>query len=99
MPAIADIALLLRFLAHLGDHRVAGCRGKEPIDVDVAKATGEGDMLLRGQMLIAEKDDTVFAKYTADLGQFEIARRRCQIHSRYLSADIGSERRNLDMVG
>jgi hypothetical protein len=37
MPTIADIALLLRLLAHLGDHRVAGHSGKEAVDVDRAK--------------------------------------------------------------
>jgi hypothetical protein len=49
-------------------------------------------------MLIAEKDDAVFTEYAADLGQFGGARRRCQIHPRNLSADMGCERRNPHMV-
>src|SRR6202040_3038040 len=47
MPAIADIALLLRLLAHLGDRRIAGYRGEEAVDVDLAKTARERDVLLR----------------------------------------------------
>src|SRR5580692_5832985 len=62
MPAIADIALLLRLLAHLGDHRMTGHCYEEAIYVDRAKALGEPDMLLGRQSLITEEDDAVFAK-------------------------------------
>jgi hypothetical protein len=54
MPAIADIALMLRLLAHLGDHRVARRRGREAVGVDRAKGPREGDMLLRAHLLVAK---------------------------------------------
>jgi hypothetical protein len=60
MPAIADIALPLRLLAHLGDHRVARHRGKEAVDVDRAKRVHERDMLLRRQPLAAKEHDPGF---------------------------------------
>ena len=67
MPAIADIALLLRLLAHLGDHRVAGYSGKEAVDVDRAKTARKGDMLLRRQMLVVKEDDLMVEQCLADL--------------------------------
>jgi hypothetical protein len=81
MPAIADIALLLRLLAHLSDHRVAGHSGKEAVDVDRTKRAGEGDMLLRGQLLVAKEHDAVFAQCPPDLG-LALACSPCFIWSR-----------------
>ena len=98
MPAIADIALLLRLLAHLGDHRVARHSGKEAVDVDPAKAAGKGNMLLQAQLLVAEEHDTVFAKGPPDLGQFRLVDGPRQIDPGNLSADRGRERRHADMI-
>ena len=98
MPAIADIALLLRLLAHLGDHRVAGHGCKEAVDVDLAKRARERDVLLRRQLLVAKEHDPVFAQRPPDLGHSRLAERRRQIDSRNLRADMGRERRHLDMI-
>jgi hypothetical protein len=42
-------------------NRVAGHKGKEAVDIDPPKEARKGDMLLRGQMLVVEEHDTVFA--------------------------------------
>src|SRR5262249_20932509 len=47
VPAAADIPALLGFLAHLGDHRIARYSAKKAVDVDLAKASGKGEVLLR----------------------------------------------------
>ena len=67
MPAIADIALLLRLFAHLGDHRIARDRRKEAVDVDRAKTAREGHVLLRRQLLVAKEHDPVLAQRPPDL--------------------------------
>src|SRR5215469_12169153 len=54
VPAAADIAGLLRFLAHFGDHWVARHPREKAVDVDRGEALGEAHMLLRRQMLVAE---------------------------------------------
>ena len=51
---------MLRFLANLGDHRVARHSGKQAVDVDPAKAASDGDMLLRGQLRVAEEHEPVY---------------------------------------
>jgi len=68
MPPIADILALLRFLAHLGDRRIAGDGGEEPVDVDAAEAPGKAEVLLRRQLLVAEENDAVLAKRLPNLG-------------------------------
>ena len=77
MPAIADVAALLRLLAHLCDRRIGGHGREEAVDVDAAKLAGEGEMLLRGQTLVAEENDAVFAEGLADLGQRGLRQRHC----------------------
>jgi hypothetical protein len=39
---------LFRFLAHLGDHRIAGHRREKAIDVDRTETLGKGEVLFRG---------------------------------------------------
>jgi len=68
LPAIADVAALLRLLAHLGDLRIAGHGGEEAVDIDAANAASEGEVLLRRQPLVAEEDHAALTKDTADLG-------------------------------
>ena len=68
MPAIADIALLLRLLADLGNHRVARHSRKEAVDIDLANTARKGDMLLRRQPLVAKKHDSIFAQRPPELG-------------------------------
>src|SRR5208283_3427516 len=97
-PAIADVLALLRLLAHLGDHRVTGHRREKAVDVDAAKALREPQMLLRRQLLIAEKDNAVLAKGAADLGKYRLGQRRRQIDPADLGAERAGEGPHLDMV-
>ena len=62
VPAAADVGLLLRLLAHLGDFRIAVNGGEEPIDVDRRPAARELDMLLGRERLVAEEDDAMVWK-------------------------------------
>ena len=89
VPAIADVLLLLWLLTHFGDHRIAGHRRKEAVDVDAAKAAGKAEVLLRRQLLVAEENDAVLAKGVADFGQRRLCRRCRQIDV----ADLGANRR------
>ena len=79
VPAIADVAALLGFLAHLGDHRIAGHGGKETVDVDAAEAPGKGEMLLRRQLLVPEEDNAVLAERLTNLGHHRPCRPNHQI--------------------
>ena len=62
MLRAADIFLLVGFLAYFGDLRVLRDRGKKPVDDDGREGLGKGDVLFRGDVLIAEKQDSVFAQ-------------------------------------
>ena len=98
VPAIPDIAPLLRLLAHLGDHRVSGHRSKEAVDIDLAKALRKRDMLLRCQLLVAEEHDPVIPQGPPDLGHLNLARRGREIDPGNLRADKGRERRHPDVI-
>ena len=98
VPAIPDIAPLLRLLAHLGDHRVSGHRSKEAVDIDLAKALRKRDMLLRCQLLVAEEHDPVIPQGSPDLGYLNLPRRGREIDPGNLRADKGRERRHPDVI-
>jgi len=89
---------LLRFLAHLGDHRIAGHRGEEAVDVNRRKALGKSDVLFRREVLVAEKDDAVFAERAADLGEGFSGDRPVQIDPVDLCADICRHRLDPDLL-
>jgi len=69
VPAAADVARLPGFLSHFGNHRIAGDGGEKAVDVDRRKTLGKGDVLLRGETLISEEDDAIFAERAEDLGK------------------------------
>src|ERR1700756_3478518 len=98
MPAIADIALLLRLLAHLGDHRIARHRCKEAVDVDLAKAPSQRNVLFRCQLLVAKEYDPVFAHPPPYFVQFRRSRRPRQIHARNLCPDMRREWCHQDVI-
>src|SRR5262249_41568715 len=79
---------LLRLLAHLGDHRIAGYMRKETIDVDRTEALGDRDVLLRREVLVAEEHDAVFAEGVADLAEHLIRQRRREIDAADLRPDM-----------
>ena len=92
MPAIADIALLLRLLAHFRDHRKARHGSEEAIDVDVAEAAGESDVLLRRQLLVAEEHNPILAQSSPDHGQLGLVGGCREIDPGDLGADRARER-------
>ena len=98
MPAAADIARLLRLLAHLGDHRMAGHGREEPVDVDRAEALGDGDVLLRRQLLVAEEDDAVCSEGVPDFGEGLVDDRRRQIDPADFGPDMPRHRFDPDVV-
>jgi hypothetical protein len=53
MPAASDIDLLLGLLSHFRDLGMVGNRAKEAVDVDLAPALGEFDVLFGSEFLIA----------------------------------------------
>jgi hypothetical protein len=57
VPAAADVGGLLGGLLDLGDHRIAGGRGEEAVDVDRRDPLGQGDMLLGRDRLAADGSD------------------------------------------
>ena len=98
VPAAADIALLLRLFAHLGDYRIAGHMRKEAVDVDRPKALGNRDVLLRREALVAEEHDAVFAERATDLAERLVAHGPRQIDAADLRTDIGRRRHDPDVL-
>lgn len=88
------IAGSLRLLAHLGDHWIARDRREEAVDVDRPEAFGEGDVLLRRQLLIAEEHDSVLPQDATGLGDGRARDRARQIDAGDLAADIPRNRRD-----
>ena len=101
MPAPADIGLLGFFLTHFSDLRVAWNRGKKFVEHDIAKAPGEGQVILGAQRLVAKKQQAILRKGSAQLpqlcvaegGQLEIVdhgpaarRKRCYFHNAYYTS-------------
>src|SRR5690606_28845138 len=74
VPAAADIDLLFLLLANLGDLGITAVRGKELVDVDLAPAPGERDVLFRRQLLITKEDHAIIAIGGADRLHVAVAR-------------------------
>ena len=66
VPAAADIDHLFLLLPHLGNLRVPAVGREELVDVDIAPAPREGDVLFRRQFLVAEEDHAIVAIGGAD---------------------------------
>ena len=62
MPTAADIAFVMRFLQYLRHLGITVDVTKEPVDVDIPKLLRDGDVLLGGQVLVPEKQHTVFTQ-------------------------------------
>src|SRR3981189_3308525 len=88
VPAAAEIALLLRLLANLDDLRVLRHPFDEIVDLELAKAMPEGEMLLRGQVLVLKEDDEVLEQGRADLGDNRFGQRLRKVDAR----DLGAKR-------
>ena len=76
VPAAADIELLVRFLQHLGNFRIAFALLEKAVEVNRAPALGKGDMRFGGQFLVAEKQRAMVEKGLTDLCKFPIIQPR-----------------------
>src|SRR5690349_20948346 len=91
MPAFAIGArrILVGIDRHqLRDARRMGCRR---MNVKLAKPTGEGQMLLGRECLIAKKDDEVFGERAVNLVKLPIGNRLSQIDAADLRPDDGRQ--------
>jgi hypothetical protein len=73
------------------------CDGREEaVDVDRAEAAGEGDLLLRCDLLVAEEDHAVVVEGLADLGEMRLVHRLGEVHSEHLGAQRAGDGGDLD---
>ena len=77
---------------------MAGNGREEPVDVDRAEALGDGDVLLRRQLLVAKEDDAVFSEGVPDLGEGFVRDRRRQIDPADFGPDMPRHRFDPDVV-
>ena len=66
VPAAANIGELILFLPHLRDLRILAIGGEEAVDVDLAPAPRERNMLLGRQLLVAKEDHPIVGEGLAD---------------------------------
>src|SRR3954447_23667692 len=88
MPATAEIAFLLRLLADLDDLRMLRHARDEIVNLELAEAMPEAEMLLRRQMLVVKKDDEVLEQRRADLGDDRVRQWLRQVDA----GNLGTER-------
>ena len=62
VPAAPDVLKLVPLLAHHGNFRVRRMRLEEPVDIDFAKASGQGDVIFRSERLLVENQQPVVRK-------------------------------------
>ena len=60
---------MIRLFSHFGDDRVSIDRRKKSIDVDVAPAAGEFDVLILREGLIPKDEDAVIFKSLKNFGE------------------------------
>ena len=67
VPAATEIACLVRLLADLEDVLILLRGLDEIVDLQLTKAAAEGEMLVRGQMLVVKENDLMVEQCLADL--------------------------------
>ena len=87
VPAAAEIARLLGFLADFEDLGISRHRLDEFVDLQRPKAAAEIELLLRGQVLVVKEDDEVIEQRRADLADHRIRERAGEIDP----GDFGAE--------
>ena len=88
MPAAAKIAQLVFFLAHLDDLGVAVHAVDEIVDLQFAEAAAEGNVLLRGQLLLAKENDAIVDERPADFADHVVVEVARQVDA----GNFGAER-------
>jgi hypothetical protein len=80
MPRAPEIAAsIIGLFSDLDDLRVVGHAPDKVMDIQAAKVTAESQMLLRRQMLVAEKDHLMVEQGLANLSNHRIVERLAQI--------------------
>jgi hypothetical protein len=79
--------VILGLFSHLDDLRVLSHAADKVMDIQAAKAAAKSQMLLRRQMLVAEKDRLMVEQRLADLGNHGIVERFAQIDTGELGAE------------
>ena len=69
VPAAADVLFLIFFLENQSDLRMPFNLGEEAVDIDVAKASGEGDLLVRTNVLVPHDNYAVISERLANVGE------------------------------
>ena len=62
VPAAADVFFLILLLENQSDFRMPFNLGEEAVDVDIAKASGESDLLIRTDVLVPYDDHAVISE-------------------------------------
>src|SRR6516165_8403265 len=92
VPGTPEIAaVILGLFSDLDDFRVVGHSADKLVDIQAAKAAAESQMLLRCQILIAEKDRLMVEQRPADVGNHGVVERLAQIDPRELGAESSGD--------
>ena len=88
-------------LGDVGHHDDLGAAGDAPafaedVELDLPEAAGEGNLLRRGDALVAEEDDAVLIIGVIDLGENCLIQRGGQVHAADFRANGGAGRDDLD---
>ena len=87
VPAAADIVLLVHVLGDQRDLRIVRVGCEELVDVDLAEAAGEVDMILLGNALITEENEAVLGKGFVNGVELRVAEAGGDVHAGDFSAD------------
>src|SRR5580704_15157058 len=88
VPAAAEIARLVFLLTDFEDLLVVGHTLDEFMDLQLAEAAAEGEVLVGGQVLVAEEDHLVVGERVADFAD----RRVIELLRQVDAGDLGAER-------
>ena len=91
MPAVGAIALGLG-LVEQPDGRQVGQVAPERVDVELAEAPGQGELLVGGERLIPEEEHQVVEQGLLERDDLLVRERPPQIDARDLGTDLGRER-------
>ena len=97
VPLVADVLLLVGFLADLGDLRVTVDGREEPVDVDVAEAARGGHVLLGREVLIADHDHAALVESRPDAVECLVVDTGREVDAEYLGSQRSRDRPNIHL--
>src|SRR5690606_14585971 len=96
----ADRLAVLDDVGNDEDFRVAGQQElAQHVDLQLTEAAAEVDVLLRGQVLVAEHHHAVFQVGLVDAGEIGVVERLGEVDADYFSAQHGIEGTDLEVLG